>query len=335
MGNLWLQESFRLPRLKSNLKNFKSWSKIAEWENQTQYQTIFFWLANLYLNIFEWENLPDTCNERALELTLFMYGKALFFRDDVISDKGRTPIINSKSEGLYWHTPVNLGDKLNIYYESDSRMAYSYSFQKWFNMSNSVLIRSNRLMWPQHLTVIEYAQKLVDIQRAIDVVTRNMKVPFIVEVDEEQLTTAEEMFNKVWNNSPAILVNKNWKGIESKILNTGMTSGGQMLQDLWYSKKTTLAEIETRFGITSSNTEKKERLVVAEATSADQLTEDSIDFELKSRKEACELINQIFPSLPNGKIDVKLRNNVPRGTIQEGNNELYDDPTGLRSLEQR
>ena len=36
----------------------------------------------LAMSVFKWENLPDSCSERFLEMALFDYGKAVFCNDD-------------------------------------------------------------------------------------------------------------------------------------------------------------------------------------------------------------------------------------------------------------
>ena len=51
--------------------------------NQT-YLMYYNRLKELALNLFKWINLPDTIDERYLELTLYEQGQAVFFRDDVL-----------------------------------------------------------------------------------------------------------------------------------------------------------------------------------------------------------------------------------------------------------
>ena len=41
-------------------------------------------LSEMAISMFEWVNLPETIDERFLELTLFGEGKIVFFKDDDI-----------------------------------------------------------------------------------------------------------------------------------------------------------------------------------------------------------------------------------------------------------
>ena len=43
-------------------------------------------LTELAISMFEWKNLPESIDERFLELALFSDGMAVFFRDDELGD---------------------------------------------------------------------------------------------------------------------------------------------------------------------------------------------------------------------------------------------------------
>ena len=57
--------------------------KKAKWEsallNNRTYLQYYNRLLELAINMYEWKNLPDTVDERFLELTLFSDGMAVFF----------------------------------------------------------------------------------------------------------------------------------------------------------------------------------------------------------------------------------------------------------------
>ena len=57
--------------------------------------------------MFEWVNLPDTMDERYLELALFARGKAVIFKDPVMG---------------YLSLNVMYGGRLNIYEEPIERL---------------------------------------------------------------------------------------------------------------------------------------------------------------------------------------------------------------------
>lgn len=293
---MWLYDSFGpMPRFQKHAKNHRAWSKIAAWENETQYQDAFAYLANLYINTFEWKNLPATCNEWALERTLFFYGKALFFQDSQPWTRGKYTNADKDQDGAkaYWHTAVTLGEGLNLYWEHVKRRAYSYNYEKEFDITNSILIRANKLMYPPFITTMIYAQKLTDAARTIDVVAENLKVPFIIEGDETDLMSIERFVSRIRNNEGAIITVPGW--MEGKIkVNPISGDNGQRLTALWDHKHELQDEYLTRRGINNANTDKKERLVVSETSANDQLIQLSGELELDSRKLACEQINEMF-----------------------------------------
>ena len=64
--------------------------KREKWEsallNNRTYLQYYNRLLELAINMYEWKNLPDTVDERFLELTLFSDGMAVFFRDEILGE---------------------------------------------------------------------------------------------------------------------------------------------------------------------------------------------------------------------------------------------------------
>lgn len=291
---MWLFNAFPLPNFAQQPMNKKATKRFAAWENDLQLQEVFIYLTNLYLNVFKWEGLPSTCNERALERTLFFYGKALFFWDDEISNKAKLPVNEEEGERRkFYHTPVTLDEGINIYWEHIKRTAFSYEFLKTYDQNNSVIIRANRMMYPPFITYQIYSQKIVDSARTIDVVSRNMKLPFIVTAEEGQVTTFEEVFKKVYNNEQAIFGTNTLNPDSIQVIQTG-SSQRQLLPDVWEHKHNVENEVFTRLGIDNAHTDKRERLLTDEVNANNGIIEQSIGIELEARQEACKEINDLF-----------------------------------------
>ena len=63
----------------NNQMNREFWESAKN--NNYTFRQYFNRLAELSISMFEWKNLPDTVDERFLELSLFKDGKAIFFKE--------------------------------------------------------------------------------------------------------------------------------------------------------------------------------------------------------------------------------------------------------------
>lgn len=244
--------------------------------NNQQYGEIFNRIANIALSRFKWIGLPDTCRPEILEQTLFFYGSALFMFDE---DLG------------FVHTPVNLPGPFNIYYESIRRDAYSFNYNKTFVIDNSVLIKANHGMFPDYLTVWNYAPKIANCLRAIDVHTETLKRPFMITCPDKVVQSVKTMLKKIGDNEVAILGEKIGDNGEVKIL--PLTSASY-LQDMWANVKNYLNQVYSSLGVKNSYTEKRERMITSEAEGEGNAIRHSLESELEERKLACDRINQMF-----------------------------------------
>ena len=112
-------------------------------------------LQEIAINMFEWAGLPDTVDERFLELTLCEYGYLVYFNDEEIGDLVATAMI---------------GGPLDVYRIPINRRAYAYNgYQKDLTNKDSVLVFNNYLRTPSMLTILLYARRLYEIERTIDV----------------------------------------------------------------------------------------------------------------------------------------------------------------------
>lgn len=244
--------------------------------NNNQYFEIFNRITNIALSRFKWHGLPDSCRPEILEQTLFFYGKALFFFDEALG---------------YLHTPVNLPGPQNVYYESTVREAYSFDYRAFRGIDDSVLIKANHTMAPDYLTVWNYTPKIANCLRAIDVHTETLKRPFLIVCPEKTVSSAKTMLNKIADNEPAILGEKIGENGEIKVLPLDTQS---RLQDMWANVKNYLNQVYSSLGVKNSYTEKRERMITAEAEGEGNAIRHSLEAELDERMLACERINSMF-----------------------------------------
>lgn len=263
-----------------NLPNFTPIlpkKKTAQNLNNIAVQEVFNRVTNIALSRFRWNNLPETCNERALEMTLYFYGNALFFRDESLG---------------FAHTPVMLPGPFNIYYESIKRKAFSYNYNKDYSIDDSVLIRNNKTSTPDYLITCNYAFKIADALRSIDVHTQSIKRPFAITCNEKDRKSVETQINNVSDNEIAIFGTQSL--MDGKNISVLNLSGSCFLPDMWANVKNYFNQCYSALGINNSFSEKRERMIVPESTGEENVIHHTLESAFFCREKACEQINKMY-----------------------------------------
>lgn len=260
----------------------------AELNNKT-YIDYYNRLMELALNVFEWENLPPSVDERFLELTLYEMGYCLYFNDEIIGNLALT---------------CTIGGQLDVYRIPVLRRAYAVNgYNKMCSTKDSVLIFNNYLHTPTQLTIELFARRLYEIERAIDVNVKAQKTPMLILSSEQQRLTMQNLYMQYDGNEPFIFGDKNMdiEGIRS--LKTDAPFVADKLEIL---KHQIWNEALTFCGIENSNQDKKERLVSDEVGSNYGNIEAQRNVMLNARKQAVKKINAMFGTT----IDVHFRSNL-------------------------
>lgn len=247
--------------------------------NNATYEQYFNRLMELSISMFEWKNLPSTCDVRYLELALFMNGSAVFFQDDVLED--------------YVALDVICSGRLDVYGNPVLRRAYSRynNYQKLLKGNNSVIIWNNYTRTNSVLDVKMFAKRLYNLDRIIDVNANAQKTPVLIKCDETQRLTMLNVYKEYDGNSPVIFGDKalNSNGLEV------LSTGAPYVADKIYMLKTQIwNEALTYLGISNINVQKKERLITDEVTRNQGGTIASRYSRLESRREAVRKINDMF-----------------------------------------
>jgi hypothetical protein len=254
----------------------------------------------MVLSLFEWEGLPGSCDARFLEMTLFKEGRAVFVNDSTLG---------------FLTLRVNPNGHVNHYNEYTSYQAYSNTYtEKSFSANECVFIRNNYLEKPTEIPVMLYASRLAEIQRTIDVNINAQKTPVLIQCDEKDKTTLENIYKQYEGNRPVIVAGK---GITADAFKVVKTDAPFVTDKLRIESHELMNEILSYFGINNANTQKKERLITNEVNANDEQVEFMAQSMLITRQEACEKINKMFG----------LHISVKRREIQK-NNEKEDNDNG-------
>lgn len=234
-------------------------------------------LTEMCLSRFEWKNLPDTIDERFLELCLFEKGMCVFFKDDVMG---------------YLALNVTIGGKLTVYNIPTKRRAFATNgYQMELDETNSVIIYNNYLHKNSKLDVEMFAQRLYNIDRAIDVNANAQKTPILINCTEAQRLTLMNIYKQYDGNEPVIFGNK---GLDTNSLKVLQTNAPYVCDKLYTLKTEIWNEALTDLGISNINISKKERLITDEVSRNMGGVLANRFSVLESRRQAVEQINKMF-----------------------------------------
>lgn len=271
--------------------------------NNRTYGYYFERLTELALSRFEWENLPSSIDARFLELSLFMNGTAVFYRDEGLGD--------------YLALPVIAAPPLDVYNVPTNRTAYASNGYQYRNLSNkdSVLIYNNFTRTNSAQQIQMLSKRLYNLDRIIDVNANAQKTPIMVQCDENERLTLLNLYQKFDGNQPFIFGSKN---LDLKSIQALSTNAPYIADKIMELKSQIWNDALSYLGIANVSFQKKERLITDEVTRGEGGTVASRYSQLETRRQACRQINEMFGL----SIWCRFRDND--GSKEEEDESIYD-----------
>lgn len=251
--------------------------------NNATYQQYYNRLTELSISMFEWVNLPPEIDARYLELMLFSRGMVVFFKDEAL-----------KSEDMegYVALQATVNGAFNLYGIPNKRHAYSVNgYANNVDEKNSVIIYNNLLHTNSQLDVQMFAERLYNLDRAIDVNANAQKTPILIRCLETQRLSLANLYKEYDGNSPVIMGDK---GLDPNTFSVLKTDAPYVADKLYTLKTQIWNEALTYLGISNISVTKKERLITDEVQRNQGGTIASRYSRLEARKQACRQINDMF-----------------------------------------
>ena len=243
------------------------------------YRRIYDYYKMLALNMFTWENLPETMDSRYIENALYEHGLCL--------------VNDDKDLGLI-SVPCSYGANMNINGESTEVITSGYNYVKtvkYINNDNCVLIRNNDLAKPTRDYIANYAERMLEVEMCIRANINQQKFPWLINATEKTKKSLQLIFDKVENFEPFILANREIMG-EAPL--EVLTMSTPYVADKLNSYKYELEREILSFLSLNNNFEKKERLLTDEVNSNNDFIHTNAMLMYKVRLQACEQINKKF-----------------------------------------
>lgn len=282
-------------------KTFFGESALLNNRAYTYYMTRF---SELALSVFKWEGLPDTVDERFLELTLYSDGQAVFFKDEVLGFLCLQAAVNGP---------------FDVYKIPIRRRAYAANgYQKQLDKNDSVIIWNNKLHTNTEPDMRVFARRLWDLDRTIEVNARAQKTPVLLQGPEEKRLTLLNAYKEYDGNAPVIMANKTLDPEGFTVLSTEAPFVGDQL----YQLKTQIwNEALTYLGISNLTIQKRERVNTDEVARSMGGTLASRNARLEARRQACREINKMFGL----DISVSFREDLDETETKTDEEEAVED----------
>lgn len=241
-------------------------------------------LMELASNRFKWVGLPDTIDERFLELTLWQSGLAIFYYDKEFS---RYLALRGSGVGRINH------------YDNPTRFQVigNSMVSKTLSSSQCVPIWDNKMRLPMHDVAMVYSARLAAVETSLDQNILLTRHPVVIGVDQNEKHSYQQVFDMVKEGDPVILgtpllgenVNAKMTALQLLPNNTHET-----MTKLYNIKNSLWNDVMTFLGIKNSDTSKRERMIVDEVESNDEQVLSYRNTALTERRRAAEQINKMF-----------------------------------------
>lgn len=263
-------------------------------------------LKDLYLNMFEWENVPSSIDVEFLEQSLFKSGSVAIteYNEELIA-------LNCTGSGT-----------LNIYNYPVSYNCFSPNGMVTVNrkIDNVCVCYSDVDKVNFNSVAMEYAEKLTRIDNIMKVNLNAQKTPIHMSCTEKQLKTVQAIYKQFTGDEPLIITDKDSSELANiKVFNTQAPFLGGMMSD---QKNREINEYLTLLGVDNIAIDKKERLLSGEAESNDEMLKIIFNSHLRMRVKFCDNVNKIYKDKLNGKkMSVKKREVEKDEPIQSNDRE--------------
>ena len=265
--------------------------------NNASFAYYYYRLMDLAISQFEWKNLPESVNERFLELTLFKEGHAVYFNDEELGDLALKCALDGKP---------------NVYDIPTGRTAEaSNGYHRRLKEDDSVLIFNNQTHINTEPMVWHFATRLWDLDRTIDINAKAQKTPILLQGTEQQQLSLQQLYEQYDGNKPVVYGDNNMMPEPIKVLSTNAPFVADRVQEL---RNQIWNEAISSLGISNVAYQKKERMVTDEVLRQMGGTIASRNSRLESRRQAANEINRMF-IIPRGlpEIEVHFRENSENG----------------------
>ena len=232
-------------------------------------------LSLLAVSSIEWD-LPATCDVQYLERELFNNSKVVFFvaENSLVCLSG----FGSSKPNLYG-VPLQ------------RTITAKNGFTAELTNENSVICYDNTLRLNSKNTAIEYALRLAQLDRIIELNANAQKTPFIIKATKENELSVRNAYAGVDNSEDYIAITEDFREDALQVLKSDVPFTGLQLRTL---QQSIIDEYLNMRGISTANTNKPERLITSEVAASNGGLKIYQAAYLAPRQAVCDELNRRF-----------------------------------------
>lgn len=265
---------------------------------------------NVYMNRFEYTDLPEEIPHDIIDRSIFWYRNSCFFKNSVLGFVALPPAMRAD---------------LNVYWRPTKwSVIGGNGFHEELNDKNSVLIWNDNARTCPYWHIITEVKRMANLIQTTDININAQKTPFIAGGEKDQLLTAANTYEQITGNKMVLFLSKK-KAQELK--ETSVFQTGVEFKGLEFEREIQIIEnkILTYLGINNVNVEKRERLVTDEANANSELTQLNLEIALQTRRDCIDKINKMFGT--NIGVELRKRQDFETdGGIVDGDVSSLTDP---------
>lgn len=266
------------------------------YEKLTDMKKIEYQMFVLFMDItntqFKWKGLPKEIKQYNLEKILNLYGQAVFFKygeDYLVCSCANTSLLNIYGEPVEV-LPIALNgitfDRVNVSTLIDT--------DKKVRVKNAVRIRNNLTCTPTYFMLKPFIEKLCFIWESMGINAGLSRVKYLIHANKQLAGSIKTEIKKLVGGADCIPVVNEKVNILKEIEKLDFNIPYEP-DKYWEDFDKTFQFMCEMVGITTNVANgKKERLIVSEVESNDELTTLLEDSRLEFRQQGCDEINELF-----------------------------------------
>lgn len=247
-------------------------SQISNFDTYRMYKRQFF---NLAENVFNFKNMPEYIDISFLNKQLLLKGSVAFFYDEVL--------------GLL-ALPFSVIGRLDVYGRPTSIQVMGQNgYFRTLNKNEYIIMYDNNGRYPIYLDILQYAERIGNIERTIDINVNNQKSNRYWSVPQGMEKSVRDIVNNIEGNNEVILT---YEDIDLNQITSTVNTAPYISDKLSELKEKLYNEFLRLIGIANMSYQKKERNIRDEITAMQGGTIASRYSRFNPREKAIKQINE-------------------------------------------